>query len=446
MHLRTFTANSMGKALGRVRHHMGPHAVVLHTRHFRQGGVLGLGSRRIVEVTATDDWHIVQARRCYMTDYQPAGWVPPHRERYDWDSQETAGDLIRRTYAIACANVGPQDADDPIDEAAEQKSDHAVEANQVTTNNGSTLVEEVALVRQMVSKVLDKQDQLTGATGTEIGLSGLSPDLYQQYLDLIKQEVSEDLARDIVSQVDAADEPLTPQKLRSCLQDRIASLLPADQSAGTWSPTADGRPRVIALIGPTGVGKTTTIAKLAAHFKLKHHRKVGLITLDTFRIAAVDQLKTYADILGAPMHVVTRQAEMSNALENCNECDIVLIDTVGRSPKDEGRLDELGKLIAAADPHEVHLVLSSTCTQSAMLAAIEKFSRIRTDRIIFTKLDEAVTLGVILNVIAKVNKQLSFLTTGQEVPYHIEPSDPRRLAAMLLGDPDDANAQGTGDQ
>ena len=210
-------------------------------------------------------------------------------------------------------------------------------------------------------------------------------------------------------------------------------MLPTDRMAGKWTPTADGRPRIIALIGPTGVGKTTTIAKLAAHFKLKHHRKVGLITLDTFRIAAVDQLKTYADILGAPMHVVTRRAEMTDALAQCHECDLVLIDTVGRSPKDEQRLKELGQLLEAADPHEVHLVLSSTCTQSAMLAAIEKFSQIRADRIIFTKLDEAVALGVILNVVRKVDKQLSFLTTGQEVPYHIEPSEPNRLAALLLG-------------
>ncbi|MFW6033221.1 MAG: flagellar GTP-binding protein, partial [Phycisphaeraceae bacterium] len=111
----------------------------------------------------------------------------------------------------------------------------------------------------------------------------------------------------------------------------------------------------------------------------------------------------------------------------------VLIDTAGRSQRDDPHLEELASFIDAADPHEVHLVLSSTCTQRVLLDTIERFSTIRTDRIIFTKLDEAVTFGVIINVMRTVRKRLSYVTTGQEVPHQIEPGRPERLAELVLG-------------
>ena len=187
-------------------------------------------------------------------------------------------------------------------------------------------------------------------------------------------------------------------------------------------PPADGRPRTVALVGPTGVGKTTTIAKLAATFKLKQKLNVGLITLDTYRIAAVEQLRTYANIIGLPLHVLLTPEELSLALQPLRasgptRCDGVLIDTAGRSQRDDPRLAQLRTFIRAADPHEVHLVLSSTWSQAVLMDTVERFSSIRTDRIIFTKLDEAVSFGVMLNVASKVNKRLSYVTTGQEVPH-----------------------------
>ena len=188
------------------------------------------------------------------------------------------------------------------------------------------------------------------------------------------------------------------------------------------------------MVGPTGVGKTTTIAKLAATFKLKQKKNVGLITLDTYRIAAVDQLRTYANIIGIPLHVVTGSDELRNALRKCAGCDVILIDTAGRSQRDDPRLKELRSLIDIADPHEVHLVLSSTCAQPVLMEIVDRFSDVRADRIIFTKLDEAVSFGVLLNVARTVNKRLSYVTTGQEVPHQIEPSSPTRLASLVLGD------------
>ena len=161
---------------------------------------------------------------------------------------------------------------------------------------------------------------------------------------------------------------------------------------------------------------------------------MALITIDTYRIAAVEQLRTYANIIGLTLHVVTTLDEMRQALEECRDADAVLIDTAGRSQRDGEKLDQLKAFLDVASPHETHLVLSSTCSQPVLMEAVERFSEVRTDRIIFTKLDEAVSFGVLVNVARKVNKQLSYVTTGQEVPHQIEPGQGERLAGLILGE------------
>jgi flagellar biosynthesis protein FlhF len=217
------------------------------------------------------------------------------------------------------------------------------------------------------------------------------------------------------------------------MREAVAGRLPVDEQAGHVGPSADGRPRTIALVGPTGVGKTTTIAKLAATFKLKQKKRVTLFTQDTYRIAAVDQLQTYANILGVPLHVATTVDDLVEGLRSCTSCDAILIDTAGRSQRDDPRLEQLESFLQAAKPHEVHLVLSSTCTESVLMDTVERFSRVKPDRVIFTKLDEAVSFGVLLNVASKLEAKVSYVTTGQEVPHDIEPGRAQRLAALMTG-------------
>jgi len=192
-------------------------------------------------------------------------------------------------------------------------------------------------------------------------------------------------------------------------------------------------PHVVALIGPTGVGKTTTIAKHAAKLKLDEKRKVGLITIDTYRIAAIDQLKKYADIIGSPLRVVGNPEDLRDAIAAMSDCDYVLIDTAGRSPKDTLKLNELKTFLEAANPEEVHLVLSTTASRECADLAIERFADVRVDKLIFTKLDEANHVGTVLNIIRAVKKPLSYVTTGQDVPADIEVARGRRIAQLILG-------------
>jgi flagellar biosynthesis protein FlhF len=189
----------------------------------------------------------------------------------------------------------------------------------------------------------------------------------------------------------------------------------------------------VAFIGPTGVGKTTTIAKLAAEFALIKKKNVAVITMDQYRIGAVDQLARYMQIMEIPMESVRDAKEMRAAVARRSSADLILIDTAGRSPKNTEQIAELKMMLAAAEVDEVHLVLSSAANAKTVMESIEKFSAVRVDRLLFTKLDESVNFGLILNVVAQVRTSLSYFSTGQSVPDAIEAADPQRLADMVVG-------------
>ena len=190
--------------------------------------------------------------------------------------------------------------------------------------------------------------------------------------------------------------------------------------------------RLVALVGPTGVGKTTTIAKLAANYRLHQKRQVGLITVDTYRIAAVEQLRTYADIIDLPMQVVSSPREMREAVRRMNHLELVLVDTAGRSPKDDVRIRELRSFLTEAAADEVHLVLSSVANLRTLQQTAERFASVGTTALILTKLDEATGLGNMLPLLESCKMPLSYLTNGQNVPDDIEVADPRRIARQIL--------------
>lgn len=294
----------------------------------------------------------------------------------------------------------------------------------------ATMQRELDAIKTMVGQVLQRQT-LGRATVTR----AMPAKLFDIYMALLGQDLSEELADRLISDVrDELDGDACEDE--SAVRERVLHHLAA--LIGVAEPdvaprSADQRPLTIALIGPTGVGKTTTLAKLAALFKLRHHRKVGLVTCDTYRIAAVDQLRTYANIIGLPLKIALTPSEMAQAVHSLGDCEVIFIDTAGRGQNDHGRIDELGRCLAAAEPHEVHLVLSSTSSEGVLLREAEAFDEVGADRIVLTKLDEAVSFGVLINVIHKVDKKLSFITTGQEVPEHIEVGQARRLAELVLG-------------
>ncbi|MEO1526837.1 MAG: flagellar biosynthesis protein FlhF [Planctomycetota bacterium] len=191
--------------------------------------------------------------------------------------------------------------------------------------------------------------------------------------------------------------------------------------------------RIIALVGPTGVGKTTTIAKLAAGFRVRANRRVGLLTIDTFRIAAIQQLRAYAQIMDLPMSVVETTDQMPEALDRLGDVDLILIDTTGRSPKGERQIDGLAELLRSARPDETHLVVSATSTAAVVQSALEGFASAQPTAAIVTKLDETpYTAGVLSALTTGGGFPISYITNGQQVPDDIAIATTDHLVARLL--------------
>lgn len=396
MNLQTFKASTMAQALSQVKSTMGADAVILHTRTYQQRYWLGIRRQEIVEITAGRDLRTPErpARRSALSSPVAAYGRPA-----------SSAAVMRSP-----AENGRQLLDSPV-------------AGGVMMLN---LSQELTAVKTMVKDLMTQSRQSRSPQVPE--------ELFDQYLHLTQNQVSEELATELVKTLHRQLRPehlSQPQFVRDKLAEQLEKMLP---TAGPIRRTRAVGPHVVALIGPTGVGKTTTIAKLAANLKLREKHRVGLITIDTYRIAAIDQLKKYADIIGSPLKVVSSPEDLRDAVAAMCDCDFVLIDTAGRSPNDTLKLNELKTFLAAAGPDEVHLVLSTTASQECVELAISRFADVRVDKIIFTKLDEAAHVGIVLNVVRKVNKALSYVTTGQDVPDDIEVGRGRRLAQLILGE------------
>ena len=243
---------------------------------------------------------------------------------------------------------------------------------------------------------------------------GVSDGLIQELFDQLP---------DMGAWSEQAREPLAISALKDLIARRVSSHGPIELTPG--------RLKAVALIGSTGVGKTTTIAKLAAHFALMQGKRVALLTVDTYRIAAVEQLKTYSQIIGLPVSVAYNHAEVPPILEQYADYDLLLIDTAGRSQKHIMQVGELKSLLETVNC-ETHLVLSAQIKEQDMLEAARRFSAARVDRIIFSKLDETSSYGTLLNVADQSGIPLSYLTTGQKVPEDLEVAEGSKLASLIL--------------
>lgn len=198
--------------------------------------------------------------------------------------------------------------------------------------------------------------------------------------------------------------------------------------------TDDLNQKLVFFIGPTGVGKTTTLAKIAGKLVMEGKYNIGLITSDTYRIAAIEQLRVYSDILQLPLKIIYNEEDMYKALVNLNDKDIILVDTAGRNHKEIQESDEIFKAMNSIKNKEVFLVLSCTTEYKILQSIIKQYNFIPDYKIIFTKVDECENLGNILNVKMLTNKPLSYITTGQNVPDDIELINREKIVNSLLGE------------
>ncbi len=237
---------------------------------------------------------------------------------------------------------------------------------------------------------------------------------YEVYQDLVTNDVDEWLAYKLL---DEAQLNLDPEDRgqRTALTKAVGNVA---RGLIRTDALCDGMPakRVVAFVGPTGVGKTTAAAKLGAHLALEKKKKVALLTTDIFRIGAVEQLKTYAGLMGLPFRVVAEAADLPQAIQEYSQRDYVLIDTAGRSPRDLGQVQDLMEFLHESTQIERHLVLSATSKTLDMREIIDRFGVCNPDRLLFTKLDETSTFGPIFNELVRTQKPMSYIADGQRVP------------------------------
>lgn len=271
------------------------------------------------------------------------------------------------------------------------------------------------------------------------------------YVRLVQNEVADELARQLVTaavrtaqQQRNGERPLQtgqngkiifpradqdePAIIVELLRDSIARMVPHTGGI-TLTP---GKPRVVALVGPPGGGKTTTLAKLAAHFKLREGARVDVISLDMNRPGATDQLRKYAEIVGVTLQAAQTVEAVHQAVARCASSDLVLIDTPGVSLRDNVRFARLAALVRAARPDEIHLVLPAVLSTSAQSRAADRFAPLGADRLVLTCLDEAAGLGVVLTAIQRIPWHISYIAVGQKVPNDLQEADGARLAELLV--------------
>jgi len=250
---------------------------------------------------------------------------------------------------------------------------------------------------------------------------------------MLENEVDEKYAQEIIEEIELVNKPNIPfdYALANIYQKMI---LKFGKPSGI-EPAANGI-KVVFFIGPTGVGKTTTIAKIASKFRVDEKKKVALLTADTYRIAAAEQLRTYANILEVPFRVIYTVEEINKALEDFRDYDYIMIDTAGHSHQNSTQKDNMCNIIHSVDDRvekEVHLVLSATTKYSDLISIADSYKEMADYKLIFTKLDETTTLGNLLNLRLYTGASLSYVTYGQNVPDDIEDFNPQKTVKRLLG-------------
>ena len=455
----------MKEAMEEVKNELGRDAVILHTKKYREGGFLGYHSKDVVEVTAAieDAPSKSQGRRAqkvneteemgtasqaksgeravpvfpanilnqYKTNGTQAGVdlvsppleMPSFEPRHAYQEieagsearnvleEDTAGERFLEPVAALGAEREAREKE-PEEKAAELRMQ---QSKQEDTEKIQKLEAELSQMKTLLAQVMSKD-----MPQDEISLQEA----------LRSQEVDEEILRDMAAKSAAGDtliDSLDP-KAKDILADYLDKVVNFSEGIQLNRHGV----RIVSLIGATGVGKTTTLAKIAARFVLEKGIKAALITADTYRISAVEQLKTYSDIIGLPLEIVYSPDELKVAIHKHKDKDLVLIDTAGRSQHNDYQMKELQDFLAVDGRIEKHLVMSATTKERDAEDILEKFSVCRPDRVIFTKTDETSSVGLILNLLSKRDIAISFLTNGQSVPDDIIPATPAELARLLL--------------
>lgn len=406
MKIKKFTADSMKEALLLVKSELGDDAMILKTRKI-PGSILPGKRGEQIEVTAAidEDKSVAPGNMPNISVPKSLNTGYTSRLRH----VDSAGEDVSKTPVVE-KRVAP-----PLKQSVQEPSQAESRIPSRSGPDSSVQImkihDELSEMKKLLASVL-----ATGETNASGGFAGPWAILYRRLVD---SEIREEFAKDLLNKLKEGS-PNPGKEINRTFIDTLASSFPTVHE--------DLQERVHCFVGPTGAGKTTTIAKLAAYFSLEKKKKVSLITADTYRIAAVEQLRTYAEIVGIDLQVVFRPDEVMETIQACADSDIILVDTAGRSQMNREHLEELSAFLAELKPDAKHLVLSAGTKESDLRDIVQRYKRFGINRLIFTKLDETISLGNVYNTVNESMLPVSYFTFGQNVPDDIE----RAQAAVFV--------------
>jgi flagellar biosynthesis protein FlhF len=415
MEVHTFRAASLQEALQQVRDSLGPDASVLQTRELRSS-LLSIFARKVIEVEATADMPATSRLLSQLTVKPPV-------------NRSSRGDVT--------TGADPASTLAKLEEPARQRLTqtlvkHDPAAGSITTTSASMQAGVQLAMREENDPPSVRSAMPAGRQTGAFSTHQMPPMLFELYGELLDNGVEPQLSRSLMQEI--YDQCTTEQAGDAWyIRGRLSQLIAKSLVVSGSLEMVPGQQQIVALVGPTGVGKTTTLAKIAAGFRFDMGCQIGLITLDTFRLGAVDQLLQYAELISAPLEVVSSPDQVASALQRLKGCDLVLIDTAGRSPRDAEQLSILRDFLNCAQPQATHLVVSGASSPAHVQEAIRQYSIVKPTGLIITKLDETVGFGSWLSLLQNTTIPVSYLTTGQHVPQDIVVASSRRLASLVLG-------------
>jgi len=390
MVIKKYVVKNMNEALTRIRYELGKDAIIISQRRIKIPGITGYFKPKMIEVTAALENDKIASNNKFSN-------------RENVDLSESINSIKRL-----------------VKETTENKEENKVIHNFKNENRNFNIEERKEFIDRTEEKLSDEVKEIK--------------DLLNKVIKNTKKEKEDDIISEYLRDLDIEEslikelnnkENIPLEEFKEELKDIINSKIEIS------SEDLKGR---IVLVGPTGVGKTTTIAKLAGRLALLEKKKVGLITIDTYRIGAVEQLRTYAEIMNIPFKVVITLKEMESAVKDLDYCDVILIDTTGRSSKNAMQISELRAFNQKVEPDNTILVISGTTKNRDIKTILEGYSELEYKKLIITKLDETSTYGGLYNIIEKANKPIAYITIGQNVPDDIKIPTKSEIIKLILGE------------
>lgn len=418
MIIKKFQAETEKEAILKAKEELGKDAIVTNIKTIKPKGIYRFFKPSTVEITAAVDDTVNQEEDSLLSSFQKL----INENQANQEKQKLAQNHTTQPGLLNQVRSNLRQ---------EVKKEEAV-FEEVKSTYSSEIEKRLDSIQTLIEKQIKPSEENVEPESKKTNENEYIKLIYKQ---MIMNEVEEKFANQIISEIESTLQKDAPvDTILTSIYQKIVLKLGKPEVI----ELGEKKPKFVFFIGPTGVGKTTTIAKIASGFKMDKNTKMALVTSDTYRIAAVEQLRIYANILGVPLQVIYSAEELSQSKEEFEQYDIVLIDTAGRSHKNMEQKDDLEELLGTIEDEnkEIYLVLSATTKYKDLVRITETYSTIADYRIIFTKLDETICMGNILNVRMMTGAPLSYAAWGQNVPNDIGRLDAQFVAKKLLGGSD----------